>query len=183
MKSVGIHKNSIKKRLTPRRGSPRGGARGSARGTAPPLVLLILLYSGLPFAGVRLTPTAAVCVAFFCGLTASAKAIGLAARASVRGATATLASSSGLGPWQRPADLVSNTIEVVKLTSICSVVSFPERLYSADRARALTFNSSPVVLAAALYVAALWRHPGGTLAAPWPLVRSVGRLERGNASR
>ncbi len=45
-------------------------------------------------------------------------------------------------------DLVSNTIEVVKLTSIASVVSFPELLYSADMARSLTFNSSPVVLAA-----------------------------------
>jgi polar amino acid transport system permease protein len=33
---------------------------------APPLVLLILIYSGLPFAGIRLSPTAAVCLAFFC---------------------------------------------------------------------------------------------------------------------
>jgi len=33
---------------------------------APPLVLLILLYSGLPFAGIRLSPTVAVCLAFFC---------------------------------------------------------------------------------------------------------------------
>ena len=33
---------------------------------APPLVLLILLYSGLPFAGINLSPTMAVCLAFFC---------------------------------------------------------------------------------------------------------------------
>jgi polar amino acid transport system permease protein len=43
----------------------------------------------------------------------------------------------------------------------------PELLYSADRARSLTFNSSPVVLAAAMYIVILW-----------PLVRLVSRLER-----
>ncbi len=64
-------------------------------------------------------------------------------------------------------DLVSNTIEVIKLTSIASVVSYPELLYSADMARSLTFNSSPVVLAALMYLAILW-----------PLVRLVSRLER-----
>jgi len=46
-------------------------------------------------------------------------------------------------------------------------VSFPELLYSADMARSVTLNSSPVVLAAAIYIALLW-----------PLVRLVGRLER-----
>ena len=34
-------------------------------------------------------------------------------------------------------DLVSNTIEVVKLTSLPSVVSMPEMLYSADMTRIL----------------------------------------------
>src|SRR5437899_6624187 len=64
-------------------------------------------------------------------------------------------------------DLVSNTIEVVKLTSIASVVSFPELLYSADMARSVTFNSSPIVLAAAIYRVMLW-----------PIVRLISRLER-----
>jgi polar amino acid transport system permease protein len=68
-------------------------------------------------------------------------------------------------------DLFSNTIEAVKLTSIASVVSFPELLYSADMARSLTFNSSPVVLAALLYIVVLW-----------PFVRLVSRLERGVAA-
>jgi polar amino acid transport system permease protein len=63
-------------------------------------------------------------------------------------------------------DLVSNTIEVVKLTSLASVVSMPEMLYSADMARSLTFNASPIVLAAAIYLALLW-----------PAVRLVSRLE------
>ena len=30
----------------------------------PPLVLLIFIYSGLPFAGIQLSPFAAVCIAF-----------------------------------------------------------------------------------------------------------------------
>ena len=63
-------------------------------------------------------------------------------------------------------DLVSNTIEVVKLTSLASVVSMPEMLYSADMARSLTFNASPIVLAAAIYLILLW-----------PAVRLVSRLE------
>ena len=49
-------------------------------------------------------------------------------------------------------DLVSNTVEVVKLTSIASVVALPELLYSADMARSVTFNASPIVLAAAIYL-------------------------------
>src|SRR5437764_7080703 len=64
-------------------------------------------------------------------------------------------------------DLVSNTVEVVKLTSIASVVALPELLYSADMARSVTFNSSPIVLAAAIYLVMLW-----------PIVRLISRLER-----
>ena len=63
-------------------------------------------------------------------------------------------------------DLVSNTIEVVKLTSLASVVALPELLYSADMARSITFNASPLVLAAGLYLAMLW-----------PCVRLLSRLE------
>ena len=68
-------------------------------------------------------------------------------------------------------DLVSNTVEVVKLTSLASVIALPELLYSADMARSLTFNTSPIVLAAGLYLLMLW-----------PLVRLVSRLERRIAS-
>src|SRR5262249_32638160 len=68
-------------------------------------------------------------------------------------------------------DLVSNTVEAVKLTSIASVVALPELLYSADMARSVTFNSSPIVLAAAIYLAMLW-----------PIVRLISRLERRGAA-
>jgi polar amino acid transport system permease protein len=151
---------------------------------APPLVLLILLYSGLPFAGVNLTPTVAVCLAFFCNTSSYYGEIYRAGIESVGRGQWEAARSTGLSGLQTLShvilpqavrnvlpDLVSNTVEVVKLTSIASVVSFPELLYSAEMARSVTLNSSPVVLAAIMYVALLW-----------PLVRLVSRLERRVAS-
>lgn len=146
----------------------------------PPLVLLILLYSGLPFAGIRLSPIEAVALGFFLNTASYYGEIYRAGIESVGRGQWEAARSTGLGSGQTLAyvvlpqavrnvlpDLVSNTIEVVKLTSIASVVSFPELLYSADMARSLTFNSSPVVLAAVLYLILLW-----------PLVRLVSLLER-----
>jgi polar amino acid transport system permease protein len=147
---------------------------------APPLVLLILLYSGLPFAGVNLSPTVAVCLALFANTSSYYGEIYRAGIESVGRGQWEAARSTGLGAAQTLLhvvlpqavrnvlpDLVSNTIEVVKLTSIASVVSFPELLYSADMARSVTLNSSPVVLAAFIYIVLLW-----------PLVRLVSRLER-----
>jgi len=64
-------------------------------------------------------------------------------------------------------DLLSNVVEVVKLTSLASVVSLAELLYSANMARAVTYNSSPLVLAALLYLIVLW-----------PMVRLISRFQR-----
>lgn len=150
----------------------------------PPLVLLILIYSGLPFAGIRLEPIEAVAIGFLLNTSSYYGEIYRAGLESVGRGQWEAARSTGLTHGQTLVhvvlpqavrnvlpDLVSNTIEVMKLTSIASVVSFPELLYSADMARSLTFNSSPVVLAAAMYLVILW-----------PLVRLVGRLERRIAS-
>ena len=119
---------------------------------APPLVMLILLYSGLPFAGIESVGAGQWEAARSTGLTSTVTFLHVVMPQAVRNVL---------------PDLVSNTIEVVKLTSIASVVSFPELLYSADMARSLTYNASPVVLAAAIYLAILW-----------PLIRLAGRLER-----
>ena len=145
----------------------------------PPLVLLIMVYSGLPFAGIRLTPLGAVAIAFFLNNSAYYGEIFRAGIESVPQGQWEAARSTGLSATQTflwvvlpqgvrnvLPDLVSNTIEVVKLTSLASVVSMPEMLYSADMARSLTFNASPIVLAAAIYLAILW-----------PAVRFVSRLE------
>lgn len=145
----------------------------------PPLVLLILVYSGLPFAGVRLSPIVAVAIAF---LLNTSSYYGEILRAGIE--------SVGRGQWEAGRstglseaatmrdvvlpqavrnvlpDLVSNTVEVVKLTSIASVVALPELLYAAEMARSVTYNASPVVLAAAIYLALLW-----------PVVRLVSRME------
>lgn len=145
----------------------------------PPLVLLIMVYSGLPFIGIRLTPLTAVSIAFFLNNSSYYGEIFRAGIESVPSGQWEAARSTGLSATQTflfvvlpqavrnvLPDLVSNTIEVVKLTSLASVVSMPEMLYSADMARSLTFNASPIVLAAAIYLAILW-----------PAVRLVSRLE------
>jgi polar amino acid transport system permease protein len=145
----------------------------------PPLVLLIFVYSGLPFAGLRPSPFVAVCIAFLLNNSAYYGEIYRAGIESVGHGQWEAARSTGLGALQAMAyvvvpqairnvlpDLVSNTIEVVKLTSIASVVALPELLYSADMARSITYNASPVVLAAAIYLVILW-----------PIVRLLSRLE------
>ena len=150
----------------------------------PPLVLLIFVYSGLPFAGIRLSPVAAVAIAFFLNTSSYYGEIYRAGIESIGRGQWDAARSTGLNGFQALShvvlpqairnvlpDLISNTVEVVKLTSIASVVALPEMLYSADMARSITFNASPIVLAAAIYLAMLW-----------PVVRLVSRLERRMAS-
>ena len=63
-------------------------------------------------------------------------------------------------------DLLSNTLEVVKLTSIASVVALPELLFQARQAQSVTYNPTPIVAAAIAYFVLLW-----------PLVRILSRLE------
>ena len=146
----------------------------------PPLVLLILLFAGLPFAGLELGGFACVAIAFFLNTGAYYGEILRAGIESIPRGQVEAARSTGLSGLQAMIyivlpqavrnvlpDLVSNTVEVVKLTSIASVVALPELLYAADMARSVTFNSSPIVLAALIYLAMLW-----------PVVRLVSRLER-----
>jgi polar amino acid transport system permease protein len=63
-------------------------------------------------------------------------------------------------------DLVSTTIEVAKLTSIASVASFAELLYSAGMARSVAPNIHPVVRATIMDIVVLR-----------PLMRLLSRLE------
>jgi polar amino acid transport system permease protein len=147
----------------------------------PPLVLLIFVFAGLPFAGLRLSPFAAVTIAFFLNNSAYYGEIFRAGIRSVATGQAEAARSTGLSGAQTLAyvvlpqavrnvlpDLLSNTIEVVKLTSLASVVSLAELLHSADMARSVTYNASPIVLAAMVYLVLLW-----------PFVRLVSRFGRG----
>jgi polar amino acid transport system permease protein len=145
----------------------------------PPLVLLIFIHAGLPFAGIRPTAFVSVCLAFLLNNSAYYGEIYRAGIESIGRGQWDAARSTGLNAAQAAfyvvlpqavrnvlPDLVSNTVEVVKLTSLASVVALPEMLYSADMARSLTYNASPIVLAAAIYLVLLW-----------PVVRLVSRME------
>jgi polar amino acid transport system permease protein len=147
----------------------------------PPLVLLILVASALPFAGVRLSPFAAVLLALTLNSSGFYGEIVRAGMESIGAGQWHAARSTGLSYSQSLLhvilpqalrnvlpDLASNTLEVIKLTALASVVSFQELLYSADMARSVTYNSSPITLAALIYLVLLW-----------PLVRLIGRLEHG----
>lgn len=145
----------------------------------PPLVLLIFIYAGLPFAGIRPGPFQAVVIALVLNTSSYYGEIIRAGIGSVGRGQGEAARSTGLSPAQTMIwvvlpqglrnvlpDLLSNTVEAVKLTSLASVVALPELLYSADMARSLTYNASPLVLAGLIYLALLW-----------PLVRLISRFE------
>lgn len=145
----------------------------------PPLVLLILVYFGWPFLGIELNKLTAVVIAF--GLN-NASYYAEVFRAGLEGVSKgqmEAARSTGLN--KRKAllyvvipqavrnvlpDLIGNSIEVVKLTTIASVVALPELLRAARDAQSIVYNPSPVMLAALMYLAILW-----------PLTRWLGRLE------
>lgn len=146
----------------------------------PPLVLLIFVYAGLPFAGIRLSPFVAVVIAFFLNNSAYYGEVIRAGLISVPRGQSEAARSTGLTAGQTLAhvvlpqalrnvlpDLISNSVEVVKLTSLASVVSLSEMLHAADMARSVTYNASPITLAAGLYLVLLW-----------PVVRLLSRLQR-----
>ena len=145
----------------------------------PPLVLLILLFAGLPFAGLELGGFVCVAIAFFLNTGAYYGEILRAGIESVPSGQVEAARSTGLSRLQTMAyvvlpqavrnvlpDLLSNTLEVVKLTSLGSVVAVPELLYQARQAQSLTYNATPIVVAAAIYFVLLW-----------PVVRLLSRLE------
>jgi len=150
----------------------------------PPLVLLIFIYSALPFAGIKISPFLAVVLAFFLNNSSFYGEIYRAGLESVGAGQWQAARSTGLTQMQTLfyvivpqavrnvlPDLATNTLEVVKLTALASVVSFSELLYSADMARSVTYNASPITMAAIMYLILML-----------PLVRLVSRLERRVAS-
>lgn len=146
----------------------------------PPLVLLIFIYAGLPFSGLQVSPFAAVTVGFFLNNSAYFAEVFRAGILSVPKGQTEAARSTGLTHAQTLfwvtlpqavrnvlPDLLSNVVEVVKLTSLASVVSLSEMLHAAGLVRSLTYNASPLILAAGLYLVLLW-----------PLIRLISRFER-----
>ena len=145
----------------------------------PPLVLLLFIYYGLPFLGIQVPAIVAVAIGFLLNTSSYYGEIFRAGIESVPRGQWEAARSTGLSWTQTVAtvivpqatrnvlpDLVSNTLEVVKLTTLASVVAIPELLNAARNAQALTYNPTPIVLAALMYLAILW-----------PIVRLISRLE------
>jgi polar amino acid transport system permease protein len=145
----------------------------------PPLVLLVLLFAGLPFMGLELGGFACVAVAFMLNNSAYYGEVLRAGIDSVPHGQIEAARSTGLSAGQAMLyvvlpqairnvlpDLLSNTLEVVKLTALGSVVAVPELLFQARQAQSITYNATPIVMAAVIYFLILW-----------PVVRLLSRLE------
>jgi polar amino acid transport system permease protein len=145
----------------------------------PPLVLLIFIFAGLPFIGLDVGAWGAVAIGFFLNTGAYYGEILRAGIESIPRGQIEAARSTGLTRGQTMVnvvlpqavrnvlpDLISNTLEVVKLTSIASVVALPELLFQARQAQSVTYNATPIMVAAVVYFILLW-----------PLVRVLSRLE------
>jgi polar amino acid transport system permease protein len=136
----------------------------------PPLVLLMFIAFGLPFTGIDLPAFASVALAFLLNTSSYYGEIFRAGIESIPRGQLEAARSTGLSAAQTLAnvipDLLSNTLEVVKLTSIASVVALPELLYAARQAQSITYNATPIIAAGIIYLVCLW-----------PLVRLLSRFE------
>ena len=151
----------------------------------PLLVLLIIVYYALPFVGLRLSPFVSAMTAltlvsgaytaeiFRAGIEAIPKgqfeasaALGLSGPQTMKEVILPQAVKIVIPP------LTNNSINVVKDTALASVVAMPDLLKQATQAQALAANPTPLIVAAAIYVAFLW-----------PLVAAVSRMERRFAAR
>ncbi|MGE0310252.1 MAG: amino acid ABC transporter permease [Lautropia sp.] len=149
----------------------------------PPLVLLLFVAFGLPFVGIDAGAVGSVAIAFLLNTSSYYGEVIRAGIESVPAGQAEAARSTGLTEAQAMRavvlpqavrnvlpDLVGNTLEVIKLTSLASVVAMPELLYTARQAQSITYNATPVIAAGLLYLALLW-----------PAVRWLSRLEHRHA--
>jgi len=146
----------------------------------PILVLLILIYYALPFAGIVLSPfvSATMALAFVFaaftaevfrsgiqaipkGQTEAAQALGLPFRVTIWKVILPQAWRIALPPH------TSNSVAIAKDTSLASVVAMPDLLKQATDAQALTANPSPLIAAAVMYLIVLL-----------PAVRLVSYLEK-----
>lgn len=150
----------------------------------PPLVLIIIVYSALPFLGVRTPPLVAVMLALWLNSSAYYCEILRAGLGSVPKGQMEAARSTGMTQFQALRDVVlpqavrnvmpdlaSNTIELVKGTSLASLIGVSELLQMATNARSVVYNASPITLAAIMYLAFLL-----------PSVRFTSWLERRQGS-
>ena len=146
----------------------------------PVLVLLILIFYGLPFLGLKLPSFAACVLALVLNNSGYYGEIFRAGIESIPPGQRESARAMGLRPLQvillviLPqairkvlAPLASNSLELVKTTSIAALVALPELLRSARVAQEQTYNPTPLTAAAVIFFVLLW-----------PFARLVAKLER-----
>ena len=145
----------------------------------PVLVLLILVYFALPFAGIALEPFPSALLALSAAMAAYTAEVVRAGIQAVPKGQFEAAGALGLRFWTTmrkvilPQALrivtpphVSNCVSVIKDTALATVVTMPELMRQAQDAQALFANPTPLIGAALIYVIILW-----------PLVRLTAWLE------
>jgi His/Glu/Gln/Arg/opine family amino acid ABC transporter permease subunit len=133
--------------------------------TLPQLVVIVIVYFALPYAGITLSPFAATVLALGAVLSAFAAEIFTTAIQSIPRGQWDSARALGLGflatlflvilpqAVRIAIPLLTNrTIAIIKGTALGTAVSLPEILGSAQSAMAIAANPSPLTLAAALYL-------------------------------
>ena len=146
----------------------------------PVLVLLILIFYGLPFVGLTLDNFAAAVLALVLNNSGYYGEIFRAGIESVPDGQRDAARALGLqrlhvvflillpqAVRKVLAPLLGNSLELIKTTSIAALVSVPELLRSARVAQEQTYNPTPLMAAGIIFFVLLW-----------PFARLVARLER-----
>ena len=146
----------------------------------PPLVLLIYIYYGAPMLGYEIGAYTAIAWAFTLNTSSYFAEIFRAGIESVPAGQWQASRATGMS-WLQCflivilpqglktvlPDIVSNIVTVSQLTSLASVVSVHELLHAALVSQGTTYNVSPLIAAALIYLIVLW-----------PLVRLVSHLEK-----
>jgi polar amino acid transport system permease protein len=151
----------------------------------PPLVLLIFVSFMINFWGFKLPNWIVVAICF---MFSSACYYGEILRAGIEAIPTgqiEASRSTGMGTYQtlryvvlpqafRNAnpEICSNSLQVIKMTTIASVLGMPELLRMARDAQSLLYSPAPLVLAALIYMVLLW-----------PVVRWVSNMSEKKAVR
>jgi polar amino acid transport system permease protein len=146
----------------------------------PPLMLMVVVYFGLPFFGIRLTGFAVSALVLSAVLAAFAEELIWAGLTAIARGQYEAARSTGLTFAQMMAyvilpqtfrlilaPLTSRVIATTKNTALASVVAVPELLSQANTAQGYSGNASPLTAASLGYLAILL-----------PMVIAARRLER-----
>lgn len=149
----------------------------------PQLVLLIFVSFATPFLGLNLPPVLALAISFTLSTSAYYCEIFRAGILAIPPGQTEAARSTGMNGMQTlvhvvlpqvcrnvTPDLIGNSVEIIKATSIASVLGMSELLHNAQSAQSVLFSPTPLTVAALTYIALIW-----------PIVRWIRHLEMRHA--